>query len=353
MEIVKRQKMLVFLAFSLLLSGCAGQGDDAGDAAETRFFGMDTDISITAYGGDAEKALTDAQSKVAELEKLWSVTDENSEIYAINHSQGAPVNVGEETGRILSFALDMAKQTRGALEPTIYPVLTAWGFTTRENRIPDESELEEILRDVGYGNVRLSGNEVTLPGGMELDLGAVGKGFAADEVSNVLKQAGVTSALLDLGGNIQLIGTKPDGTDWKIGLRDPFGESYIGVLSISDRAVVTSGNYERYFIGEDGKQYGHILDPATGYPAENGLASVTVVAEEGKLCDALSTSLFVMGQERATDYWRENQNFDMILLTEKGEIYLTEGLAGKFELEPDYGDVKVELIKENADRKGE
>ena len=265
MKLVKRQRILIFLAFSLLLSGCAGQGDDAGDAAQSRFFGMDTDISITAYGKNAEEALTDAQSKVAELEKLWSVTDENSDIYTINHSQGRPVNVSEETEEILSFALGMAKQTDGALEPTIYPALTAWGFTTGENRIPDKSELEEILNNVGYGNVRLSGNEVTLPNGMELDLGAVGKGFAADEVSKVLKQAGVTSALLDLGGNIQLIGTKPDGTDWKIGLRDPFGESYMGVLSISDRAVVTSGNYERFFIGEDGKQYGHILDPATGY----------------------------------------------------------------------------------------
>lgn len=353
MGIVKRQKMLVFLAFTLFLSGCAGQGNGAGDAAERRFFGMDTDISITAYGRNAKEALADAQSKVAELEKLWSVTDENSDIYAINHSRGKPVNVSEETGRILSFVLGLAKQTGGALDPTIYPALTAWGFTTGENRIPDKSELEEILRGVGYWNLHVSGNEVTLPGGMELDLGAVGKGYAADEVSNVLKQAGVTSALLDLGGNIHLIGTKPDGTDWKIGLRDPFGESYIGVLSISDRAVVTSGNYERYFIGEDGKQYGHILDPATGYPVENGLASVTVVAEEGKLCDALSTSLFVMGQEKAADYWRKNQNFDMILLTEKGEIYLTEGLADKFELEPDYSDMKVERIKETVDRKGE
>lgn len=121
MEIVKRQKMLVLLAFSLFLSGCAGQGNDAGNAAEARFFGMDTDISITAYGRNAEEALTDAQSKVAELEKLWSVTDENSDIYAINHSRGRPVNVSEETERILSFALDMAKQTGGALEPTIYP----------------------------------------------------------------------------------------------------------------------------------------------------------------------------------------------------------------------------------------
>lgn len=344
-KIIKRQKIFIFLAFLLLLSGCASQGERTGDAAETRFFGMDTDISITAYGKNAGKALEDTQSKVTELERLWSVSDENSDIYAINHSQGRPVSITRETEQILSFALDMAEQTDGALEPTIYPVLTAWGFTTEGNRIPDQSEIEKILQNVGYENVNLSGNEVTLPDGMELDLGAVGKGYAADEVANILKEAGVTSALLDLGGNIQLIGAKPDGDDWKIGLRDPFGESYMGILSISDRAIVTSGNYERYFIGEDGKQYGHILDPSTGYPAENGLVSVTIVAKEGKLCDALSTSLFVMGYESAVSYWKEHSDFDMILLTEDREIYLTEDLADKFQLEPDYSDMKIEIIE--------
>ena len=127
-------------------------------------------------------------------------------------------------------------------------------------------------------------------------------------------------------------------------MRDPFGETYMGVLSINDRAVVTSGNYERYFIGEDGKRYGHILDPSTGYPAENGLVSVTIVATEGKLCDALSTSLFVMGQEAAVNYWRENSDFEMILLTEDRKIYLTEGLTDKFELGSDYSDMKIEMI---------
>ena len=201
------------------------------------------------------------------------------------------------------------------------------------------------MQNVGYGNVNLSGNEVTLPAGMELDLGAVGKGYAADEVANILKEAGVRSALLDLGGNIQLIGTKPDGEDWKIGLRDLFEEIYMGVLSINDRAIVTSGNYERYFIGEDGKHYGHILDPSTGYPAENGLVSVTIVAKEGKLCDALSTSLFVMGQDGAVNYWREDPGVDMSLLTEDRKIYLTEGLTDKFELGSDYGDMKIEMIE--------
>ena len=190
----------------------------------------------------------------------------------------------------------------------------------------------------------LKENVVILPDGMQLELGAVGKGYTADIISELLKGQGVTSALLDLGGNIQAVGTKPDGSDWRIGLKNPEGEGSLGVLSISDCAVVTSGNYERYFTGEDGKIYGHIIDPKTGRPAESGLLSVTVIAPEGKLCDALSTSLFVMGCDKAAEYWREYQDFEMILITEDGEIHLTEGIKDKFTLESDYSDRKVNVI---------
>lgn len=168
--------------------------------------------------------------------------------------------------------MQIAEETDGALEPTIYPVLTAWGFITEENRVPSDAEITELLKNVGYERIRQEDTTVQLNSGMMLDLGAVGKEYAGDFAAQVLKDSGITSALLDLGGNIQ--------------------------------AVVTSGAYERYFIGEDGIRYGHIIDPATGYPAESGLASATVIAEEGQLCDALSTSLYVMGAERAIEYWR-------------------------------------------------
>lgn len=161
--IMRGKGFLVFLMSGLFLTGCAGREQEA----EIRFFGMDTDISITAYGKNAEEALTDAKDKVAELEGLWSVTDEGSDIYAVNHSRGRVVRIDGETGQLLSFALAMAEKTGGALEPTIYPVLTAWGFTTGENRIPGRDELEEILQKVGYRNVNLSGNEVILPGRTE------------------------------------------------------------------------------------------------------------------------------------------------------------------------------------------
>lgn len=308
------------------------------------FFAMDTYMTFTAYGTDAEPAILAAEDKIRELEELWSVTDKNSDVYAVNHSSGQTVTVDWKTAELLSYALDMAEETNGALEPTIYPVLTAWGFTTGENRVPAETELAELLEKVGYDKVELNNDQIQMePGGM-IDLGAVGKGYAGDEAAQILRERGITAALLDIGGNIQAIGTKPDGSDWRVGLKDPFSGGVLGIIQVSDVAVVTSGNYERFFIGEDGKVYGHIIDPATGHPVENGIASVSVIASEGKLCDALSTALFVMGLENAQDYWRQRRNFEMILIMEDGDIYLTEGIRDSFSLNSEYRNMKINVI---------
>ena len=305
---------------------------------------MDTYMTFTAYGTDAEPAILAAEDKIRELEELWSVTDKNSDVYAVNHSSGQTVTVDWKTAELLSYALDMAEETNGALEPTIYPVLTAWGFTTGENRVPAETELAELLEKVGYDKVELNNDQIQMePGGM-IDLGAVGKGYAGDEAAQILRERGITAALLDIGGNIQAIGTKPDGSDWRVGLKDPFSGGVLGIIQVSDVAVVTSGNYERFFIGEDGKVYGHIIDPATGHPVENGIASVSVIASEGKLCDALSTALFVMGLENAQDYWRQRRNYEMILIMEDGDIYLTEGIRDSFSLNSEYRNMKINVI---------
>lgn len=161
----------------------------------------------------------------------------------------------------------------------------------------------------------------------------------------LLKESGITSALLDLGGNIQTVDTKPDGTQWKLGLRSPFDEGSFATLEVTDCAVITSGGYERYFVGDGGETYWHILDPETGSPAHSDLVSVTVVGEEGRLCDALSTSLFVMGLEEAEALWQERDDFEMVLVTENGKIYLTEGLEDKVSLNEMYGNLQVEVIQ--------
>lgn len=344
-------KRLLTLSLALLiLVGCAGCSSQANppeaevQEAANGLFAMDTYINMTAYGSDAENALELAAARIQELEKLWSVTDENSEIYAANHSGGAAVGISADTEELLRFALSMARETGGALEPTIYPVLTAWGFTTDNYQIPEQNEIDRLLGLVDYEAIGLTDTTVTVPNGMMLDLGAVGKGYAADETAAILRENGVESALLDFGGNILTVGAKPDGSPWRVGVRDPDTEGNLGVLEVADQSVVVSGGYEKYFVGEDGQRYWHIIDPETGRPARSGLVQVAIVSRESKLCDALSTAIFVMGLDKAIDYWQAHQGFDMILLTDDREIYLTEGLQEAFTLSSGHESQEVQVI---------
>ena len=333
-------RCLTVLTILCLLSSCAPLAEEENTAS---FLAMDTVMSVTVYGPDSAAALKGAEKEIRALEGLLSVTGEGSEIYAANHSGGKGVTLSPETAQLLSAALELCGQTGGALDVTVYPVVRAWGFTTGKYRVPDEAELVQLLKRVDYTKVELEGNLLTVPEGMELDLGAVGKGCAADRTEALLRELGVDRAKLELGGNIHLIGTKPDGTPWRVAVRDPFGEGYMGVLEADGGAVVTSGGYERYFI-QDNITYWHIIDPKTGRPAQNGLVSVTVAARSGTLADALSTALFVMGREGAEDFWRGRRDFDFILIGEDGTVTITPGLADRFTLSKDWTGEPVEVV---------
>lgn len=343
--------ILAFLFLSsMTLTACHGSEflkseNESQKESQIDFLAMDTYMTFSAYGDGAEEALQKAKKEIQTLESEWSVTDKSSEIYAVNHSNGQSVTLSEETAEVVRFALDMAKETGGALDPTIYPVLTAWGFTTDKNRVPDNEEIQNLLKRVGYEKVEFNGQSIRLPEGMELDLGAVGKGYAGDLAAGLVKEEGVTSALLNIGGNIQAIGSKPGGEDWRLAIQSPYGDGEAGILEVSDCAVITSGNYERYFTGDDGKTYGHIINPDTGYPVDNGLASVTIITKEGKKGDALSTSMFVKGLDGARDYWKSHEGFDMILITDDREIYLTEGIKDRFTLTDEFSDMKKHIIE--------
>lgn len=315
-------------AILLTLSGCAAEQKPV----EASLFAMNTYMTFTAYGENAQSALDESTELIETAESLWSVTDQASEIHQANHSGGQPVSVSEETAALISFALEMAKQTNGALDPTIYPVLMAWGFTTNSKQVPSQQQIDTLLEQVDYTKIQLDGTTLTVPEGMQWDLGAVGKGYTADLVAEVLRKHGITSALISLGGNIHAIGSKPDGSDWRIGIRAPWESGNLGILKISDAAVVTSGGYENYFEDDAGNVYWHILNPATGYPADSGVQSMLIVGPEGKRCDALSTALFAMGPEEAEAYWRKNGGFEMLMVTDEHEILLTEGIARRFTL---------------------
>ena len=309
---------------------------------ERSVFAMDTYMNIRAYGKQAEKALTLSCDRISELEQLFSVTEEGSDIWRINQADGNKIEIREDTAAILNTAIQIGQETQGALDITLYPVLKEWGFTTQEYQIPEDNRLQELLNYVDYHQIELQGTQISVPKEVELDLGSMAKGYTSDQIVKILKENGVNTALINLGGNVHTVGTKPDGSLWKIGIRNPFESSgEICILSITDRAIITSGTYERYFIGEDGKKYWHILDPADGRPAENGLVSVTIIGEEGVRCDALSTALFVAGLEKAAAYWRENQDFEMILITEDRTLYITEGIEANIQY---VSEITVEII---------
>lgn len=316
--------MFAFLLAPLLLLpyGCA-----PAQPLERTFFAMDTVMTLRLYEGGDENTLDQAEARVRELEAQWSVTEENSEICALN--RGGRAELSPETAELLGAALDMCRRTDGALDISTYPVLRAWGFTTGEYSVPGGEAIAALLPLVDYGRVALEAGAAALPPGMEIDLGSVAKGYTGDALAALLKQGGAASALLDLGGNIQAVGSKPDGSPWRVAVRDPAGDGSVGVVEVVDQAVVTSGGYERYF-EEDGVRYWHIIDPATGWPARSGLASVTVVGESGLLCDGLSTALFVMGREGALEHWRQHRDFEAVLVSEDGSVTVTAGLEGRF-----------------------
>lgn len=318
----------LLLAFALL-AGCAPAQSQAQPTAENTFFAMDTVMTLRLYQGGDEALLADAEARVRELEGLLSVTDGGSEVYALNHAGTAELS--PDTAALLRLALALCQRTEGALDLSTYPVLRAWGFTTGEYAVPDGETIDRLLPLVDYRRVELDGNAAALPGGMEIDLGSVAKGYAGEALAALLREGGVTSALLDLGGNIQAVGAKPDGSPWRVGVRNPAGEGNLGVVEVENQAVITSGGYERYF-EEDGVRYWHILDPETGAPARSGLLSVTVVGDSGVVCDALSTALFVMGREGAIEHWREHRDFEAVLVAEDGSVTITPGLEGRFAL---------------------
>ena len=310
------KKLIPLTATLLLLTSCA---DSTPYREQTSFFSMDTYMEITAYG-HAGTALTDCKDEIYRLEALLSVTDEISDIGRLNAS--GTTDISHDTAEIIKYAMQIGEETSGALDITIYPVLKEWGFTTGDYKIPDGETLNALLQRVDFTQIQIDDSTipaVTVPAGVQLDLGALAKGYASDKAAEILRENGITSALINLGGSIMTIGSNPSSGDpWRIGIRNPFAlDENIGIIEVSDKAVVTSGSYERYFTA-DGKTYHHILDPAAGCPADNGLVSVTIIGDSGLMCDALSTAFFVMGAEKAEEYYREKGGFDMLLVTENG-----------------------------------
>ena len=312
---------------------------------EVYFESMNTFMKVQAYGKNAEQANEAAQKYIGELEKLISVTKPESDIYKLNHSETFPVEINDQTLALIKFALDISEKSDGAFNPCLYPVSSAWGFTKKQYRVPPEDEIKTKLALCDWKKVKIQGSNVYMENGMQFDLGGIGKGFAGDEAAKKMKEFGIKSALLDLGGNIQLIGKKPDGSKWTVGIKNPIDKDVLGTLKAANVGVITSAGYERFFEAPDGHKYIHIFDGTTGRPVENDLLSTTAIAESGTYCDALSTTLYVLGKDKAIDFWKKYKDFDFILVTDKKEIYVSKGIYKNFTLSPDHADFSVICVE--------
>ena len=333
------KKIIILLTCAILLCGC-GNGNMVKSQKTTQnneqkytseLFAMDTYMEITAYGDNAKEAVAKASARINELDGMLSTGNSDSEVSKLNSEK--ELKLSEDVGNIMERSLEISESTGGVFNPAIYPIMQLWGFDTKNYKVPNKKELESTLKNINESKIKYDSKTrvAKLDKKMKIDFGGIAKGYTSSEVMKVFKNNGIKSGLVSLGGNVQALGAKPDGSKWKVAVQNPDSdESYIGVLEIAGKAVITSGGYERYF-EKDGVTYHHIIDPSTGYPAENGLISVTIVSADGTLADGLSTSLFVMGKDKAIDYWRTySDEFDMILLTDDEQLYVSEGIKDSF-----------------------
>ncbi len=300
---------------------------------EATAWAMGSYVQQTLYGNGVEDTATEVSSGITELENLisWRVAD--SDIEKLNSAAGTEwLELDERTMQVLEQALSVAESTDGAYDPTILPISALWNFDSDEPTLPEQEEITSLLPYVGYEFLRINTEENTASlrnHGNGVDLGGIGKGAACDTALEIYRESGIDGAIIAVGGSVGVYGSKPDGSAWRISVRDPEGEAEdgLGVISLKEGCISTSGSYEKTFT-QDGVTYHHLLDAKTGYPAESGLVSVTVVHESGAISDALATACFVLGLEDSLPILKE---FGASALFIDEEHYIT--IAGDLEFE--------------------
>ena len=342
--------LAMVMVCAMALTGCAGKKGTSENTASDEepysrdIFAMDTYMTVSAYGDAGEKAVDAAVKEINRLDALLSTGKASSEVSELNASNGGKLSA--DTNALMDAALDLYESTDHVFDITIYPVMKLWGFTDQNYKVPSDGDLKAALELVDASTLDYNQSKKTVDftvKGTKIDFGGIAKGYTSATVAQLYRDLGVTSGLINLGGNVQTVGLKPDGSEWRIGIQHPEDENdMLGVVETHDKAVITSGGYERNF-EEDGVVYHHIIDPSTGYPADSGLISVTIVSEDGTLADGLSTSLFIMGREKAAEYWKAHQKeFEFILCEDDGTLVVSNGLKEKFT--PKDENAKVEYV---------
>ncbi|NQV18960.1 MAG: FAD:protein FMN transferase [Armatimonadetes bacterium] len=295
---------------------------------QTRFL-MDTYCTIQAVGPvkATNRAISKALDRIEEIDDKFNVTKPVSPIFDFN-KKNIPIT-DTEIISLVQIALDVSRESDGAFDITIFPLIKLWGFYSDSTAVPEDEKIAECLEKMGYDKLVIENNTLTKTDSrVEIELGGIAKGHAIVEAVKSLKESGIESALIDAGGDIYALG-KLWGDYWKIGVQHPRSSGVIGVIEGEDNAIVTSGDYERFF-EEDGVRYHHILDPETGYPSK-GLASVTVISTNTILADAWSTTLFILGLDKGLDLVEKMQDLETMMITLEGEVFCSSGLKNKLE----------------------
>ena len=310
---MKKILLIIIVCFAVFTSSCINESKNV----TRQTFALDTVINITTNKKDSEK-INNAFTLLREYENVFSRTNPQSKLCLLNNGRG---KLTEDIEKVLSFSLEMSRLTNGAFDVTVAPLVDLWNV--KERKMPPTAEEIEVAKSkTGYKDITLSPFSL---GGKTIDTGAVAKGYIADKVAESFKDKGVESAIIDLGGNIVLIG------EYNIGIRNPFSpDEVFATITVKDKSAVTSGAYQRYFEYE-GKRYHHIIDPRTGYPSESGVASVTVISPSSMQADALSTSIFILGKE-SISLCDNFPNTDALIIMENGEVITTENFEEKYEL---------------------
>ena len=331
-------KAIHFLHLLCVLSCCllcctifSGCGQPTVKESATGFY-FNTIISVTVYETHSKEDTLNASALAqncmdlaASYEQLFSRTIEGSDIWNINHSNGSPVTVSDDSVALLSTALFYSELSEGLVDPTIGSLSALWNFSDKAKTVPSDSDIKEALSHVDFHSIVIAGNQVTLTDpDADIDLGFIAKGYIADQMKDYLISEGVTSAIINLGGNVLTIGNKPDGSEYTIGVQKPFAETGTALLtlSVSDKSVVSSGNYERYFYAND-TLYHHILSTEDGYPANSDLSQVTIISDSSVDGDALSTLCFILGYEDGHALIESLPDIEAVFVTANGDIYKT------------------------------
>jgi len=335
--VIPNKKLNLFIPiavmFSILFSGCQAQAPDTSTKplSKTSFL-LGTVIEISIYDKRDEKILDKALSRISEIENKMTINNaETSEIIALNNASGNnEVKLSPDTFFVIEKGRQYSQQSGGKFDITIGPVVKLWNIGTDYAAVPEKSKLMEAVKLVDYSKLALNKENYTArleAPGMKVDLGAIAKGYSADEAARILRENGVKHAIINLGGNVMTIGGNPNGNPWKIGVQDPFNSrgSFLGIVPVQDQTVVTSGTYERVF-EENGKKYHHILDSATGYPVENNLYGVSIIAEKSIDGDGLSTTTLLIGLEEGIKLIESLENVEAIFVTADKQVYVTSGI---------------------------